>query len=177
MSLRTRAVALAVAATFAAGLALSTTPASASTSSGFISGSGDWHDDWNDEGPISASSHSHSDTAAMWQAILWADGYLSYSGIDCQFGPTTTSATESWQRNHGLSADGVVGANTLTKASTWLSGSAGSSNHITYAGTDGRYVTFVRASDSWNNGIWYMYIGSDLEALGYNQVSFIRCVT
>jgi hypothetical protein len=47
-----------------------------------------------------------------WQSILWADGKLNKcgsSGIDGYFGSVTRSATQSWQRAHNLSADGIVG--------------------------------------------------------------------
>jgi Putative peptidoglycan binding domain len=47
-----------------------------------------------------------------WQSILWADGLLNKcgsSGIDGYFGSVTKTATQTWQRTHGLSADGVVG--------------------------------------------------------------------
>ncbi|MFI1769458.1 peptidoglycan-binding protein [Streptomyces sp. NPDC020800] len=169
MSLRPKAAALALAIAVAAGITVSTTPASANTSLGYVSGSGDWTDDWWDEGPISASSYSYSNAAAMWQTILWADGYLSYSGIDCRFGSGTTSATKSWQSNHGLTADGIVGPNTLKKASTWLYQSG--ADYI-YQGVSGRYITFDRDDYS---GAWYMYIGSDKKGLFYNTATFSVC--
>jgi hypothetical protein len=58
-----------------------------------------------------------------WQSILWADGYLNKcgsSGIDGIFGSVTKSATQSWQRARGLSADGIVGPLTWGKARSKL---------------------------------------------------------
>ena len=109
--MRMRRVVATVALVLAAvigGAAVSTAPASASASSGYIHGVDSWADDWWDEGVISSTQYTHCNATAMWQAILWADGRLSYSGIDCWFGSTTTSATEAWQSTHGLVDDGLV---------------------------------------------------------------------
>jgi len=59
-----------------------------------------------------------------WQMILWADGLANEcdstsntkTGFDGQFGPLTASATKTWQSRHGLTADGIVGPNTWSKA-------------------------------------------------------------
>ncbi|MER6084978.1 peptidoglycan-binding domain-containing protein [Streptomyces sp. NPDC001833] len=182
MKLRMKFVALA--ATFLAfgGLAVSTTPASAGTGSGYVSGSGDWSDDWYDEGPISTSSYAHSNAAAMWQAILWADGYLtSTSKIDCVFGSGTRTATVNWQHDYGIGADGIVGSDTLTTAGTHgeLEGPIDSTGYLTMtyygnkpgSGATGRYVTFTRNTD----GNWGMYIGSDHHLLSYTYANFTNC--
>lgn len=169
MSLRMKALVLTVVAAVTGALAISATPASATPSQGYIVGTGDWTDDWWDEGPISTSSYAHSNVAAMWQSILWADGYLAWSGIDCWFGSGTAAATKSWQSAHGLAADGIVGPNTLKKASTWLISTGGS--NYEYIGINGRYVTFVRNS----NSRWGMYIGNDGHYLAYTYANFDVC--
>ncbi len=153
------------------GSALSATPASAATSDGYVSGSGDWSNDWWDEGPISESSHAHSNAAAMWQAILWADGQLtSSSGIDCQFGFNTYYGTRAWQGKFGVPVDGVVGPTTLKKASTALTQDF--TSQFTYHGyAYGRYVTFTRNSD----GQWGMYVGNDHHLLSYDYANFDAC--
>jgi putative peptidoglycan binding protein len=174
VSLRTKSIALLVTAAVGGGVAFSAAPASASTSSGYISGSGPWSDDWGDEGPISTSSYSYSNAAAGWQAILWADGYFSStSQIDCAFGSGTKTATEDWQRDEGLSADGVAGSHTLAKAETYMSESSDSGGYLTivYHGVGGRYVTYTRNTD----GQWGMYIGSDHHLLAYTYADFNNC--
>lgn len=175
MSLRTKAATLAVAAAFTGGIALSASPAVANPSGGVVHGKGDnFKDDWSDE-YVDASSHAHSNVAAMWQAVLWADEYISStSQIDCRFGPDTVAATKAWQRNllGPDQADGKVGEKTLTRASRYLQGKAGSAHTIRYNGVGGRYVTFKRT----DNGRWGMYIGSDLRTLWYNDATFNNCV-
>ncbi|MEV3854157.1 hypothetical protein AB0J38_07500 [Streptomyces sp. NPDC050095] len=54
------------------GVAVSATPAEASPSGGIVHGTSDPLDDWFDEA-VSASAYSHSNVAALWQGILWAD--------------------------------------------------------------------------------------------------------
>jgi peptidoglycan hydrolase-like protein with peptidoglycan-binding domain len=54
-----------------------------------------------------------------WQGILRRDSGISNWGNaapDGSFGPITDASTRTWQRNSGLSADGVVGPQTWTKA-------------------------------------------------------------
>lgn len=181
MNLRMKCAALAATLLAFGGVAVSTTPASADTSSGYISGSGDWTDDWFDEGPISTSSNSHSNAAAMWQAILWADGYLSStSQIDCAFGSGTASATVKWQHDHHVGADAIVGPNTLTEAGSHgaLEGPADDSGYLNmtyygYHGTTatGRNVGFTRNTD----GKWGMWVDGDHHLLSYTYANFKYC--
>ncbi|MFR9723234.1 peptidoglycan-binding domain-containing protein [Streptomyces sp. MS19] len=173
MSLRTKAAAAAVALALGGSVAVSATPASANASGGVVHGTGVAWDDWNDEGPISQSSYAHSNVAAMWQAILWADGQLSSTAaIDCRFGPATAAATRTWQADHGTASDGIVGSDTLARASGQLSGTPGSGNRISYEGrASGRYVTFTRTDD----GRWGMYVGNDLRTLWYTEATFSAC--
>ncbi|WP_416905444.1 peptidoglycan-binding domain-containing protein [Micromonospora echinospora] len=172
MSLRMKSAALATLLVLGS-LGLSAMPAHASASGGVVHGTGDWRDDWSDEGDLSQSAYAHSNVAAMWQAILWADGRLSSTAdIDCIFGPTTHTATRVWQQDRRLEDDGIVGKNTFSAASRNLSGASGSGNQIVYHGAyGGRYVTFTRV----DNGRWGMYIGSELKTLWYNDATFSAC--
>ncbi|WP_371527675.1 peptidoglycan-binding protein [Streptomyces sp. NBC_01283] len=121
MSLRKKAATAAVIAALGGGIALGTTPASADAGSGYVSGQGSINDDWGDEGLLSTTSHAHSNATALWQAVLWADGNLAYSGVDCRFGSGTKTATKKWQAARGLNADGIVGKNTFGKNDSKLS--------------------------------------------------------
>ena len=56
----------------------------------------------------------------LWQTILFAEGFLSCSGIDGQFGPATTIATKKWQSRYYLAADGQVGPATWAMADQFL---------------------------------------------------------
>ncbi|MEU5387894.1 peptidoglycan-binding domain-containing protein [Kitasatospora cineracea] len=110
--------ALAIAALTIGALSCSIPAASASTSQGYIAGSGAVTDDFGDEGILSQTSYANSGATALWQAILYGDGFSVT--VDGQFGPQTAAATKSWQSAHGLSADGVVGPNTWAKAQSHL---------------------------------------------------------
>ncbi|MEV7536981.1 MULTISPECIES: peptidoglycan-binding domain-containing protein [Streptomyces] len=168
MSLRLRVGALVISTVATLGIAVTAAPASASVGSGYVSGVETWTDDWYDEGPLTTSSNSHSNVVAMWQAILWADGKLAYSGIDCRFGSGTYNATRAWQAAYGVGVDGKVGSETFKKAATYLRASNGK---YIYDGTNGRYVTFTRSSE----GIWGMYVGNDHHQLGYGYANFDVC--
>lgn len=86
----------------------------------YVRGAGRIADDWSDEGRLSTARHGRSDLVALWQAVLWADGYLLRSRVDCRFGRATYEATRSWQNNHGLTPDGIVGAKTFGSAGSRL---------------------------------------------------------
>ncbi|MBE1877707.1 peptidoglycan-binding domain-containing protein [Myceligenerans pegani] len=47
-----------------------------------------------------------------WQAILYAEGYITQADIDGKFGPGTASATWEYQDDNGLGRDGKVGPQT-----------------------------------------------------------------
>ncbi|PWR08119.1 hypothetical protein DKT68_16910 [Micromonospora acroterricola] len=171
MFLRIRAVAMAVVAMLGT-LAISAAPASASVSQGYVAGSGTWTDDWGDEGPISASTRRYNNVVAMWQMILWADGYLARSGVDCRFGSATTAATKKWQSARGLVSDGVVGPRTLAKAATRLGVWEGE-GWFYYDGAGTEIIHFGRLP----NGRWDMSLGPDLESrpLSYTSATFSIC--
>ncbi|MFY1588196.1 peptidoglycan-binding domain-containing protein [Micromonospora sp. WMMD734] len=170
MFLRIRVVATAVVVAMLGAPAISAAPASASVSQGYVAGAGAWADDWADEGPVSASTRPHSNVVAMWQMILWADGYLDRSGIDCRFGPVTTAATTKWQSDRGLRSDGVVGSGTLAKAATRLSVYE---SWFYYDGAGTNFIYFDRRAD----GRWDMSLGPDLEwqLLSYTYANFSIC--
>ncbi|NEB38928.1 peptidoglycan-binding protein [Streptomyces sp. SID14515] len=71
---------------------------------------------WDDEGLLGLDLPRHSDLVALWQAVLWADGYLKRSQIDCRYDESTVRAARVWQSNRGLPADGIIGPDTFGKA-------------------------------------------------------------
>jgi peptidoglycan hydrolase-like protein with peptidoglycan-binding domain len=109
-------------------------PADASVSQGFISGTGTITDDWGDEGILSRTTFPNSNATGLWQEVLQADGFLTESQVDCRFGPTTEAATKSWQRAHGLGADGKVGSATFGNADNRLH-QASNPSQVFYRGT------------------------------------------
>ncbi|HEU5469257.1 MAG TPA: peptidoglycan-binding domain-containing protein [Actinophytocola sp.] len=163
------AAAALIALTTAATVVILPTPASANPSQGYVLGVGAWEDDWTDEGPISSSTFSHNNVVAMWQQILWADGNLPWSGIDCIFGPQTSAATRSWKSARGLPNDGIAGNGAFTTASESLVPLGG--NAYRYTGSSGNSVNFRRGGD----GIWSMSISGDVHQLGYNFATFDKC--
>jgi hypothetical protein len=79
------------------------------------------------------------DIVALWQQILWADGFLAKcgsTGIDGNFGPRTYEGTHSWQQYYSSYAtqdiisqvhnashyyvDGIVGGQTWSLAESFL---------------------------------------------------------
>ncbi|MFD3519852.1 peptidoglycan-binding protein [Streptomyces sp. NPDC058653] len=106
-------------------------------------GDGAPSDDWEDEGLLGESMPPRSDLAALWQTVLWADGYLDRSQIDCHYAGATVRATRAWQSNHGLAADGIVGSQTFGRAGERLVLDKGL---VTYRGDD-HTVPFRRADD------------------------------
>lgn len=111
-------------------LALGASPASAAASNGYISGSALTYDDFDDEGTLSSSSHYKSNASCFWQYVLYAEGatekngtQYDYADIDGVFGSNTTYATKKLQSRWGLSADGLVGKKTFTKAGDKLTDS------------------------------------------------------
>ncbi|WP_217550914.1 peptidoglycan-binding protein [Streptomyces sp. GbtcB6] len=146
--------------------AVSVAPAAtASVSQGYVVGGG-WggsvQDDFGDEGPLDSSSHRTSLATALWQQILWADGLLPASGVDCDYGPNTTAATKGWQAKFGiysdtgsLEKDGSAGPKTMGTADQWLT-DQGNSRDIVYDGTE-HDVTFRRVGGIYQislNGAW-----------------------
>ncbi|MFG2731604.1 peptidoglycan-binding protein [Streptomyces canus] len=103
-------------------LAVSTTPASAAASDGYIRGAGSIYDDFGDEGTLSTTSYSSSSATCFWQSVLYAEGAMknseyrfAKSDIDGGFGSKTKYATRNLQHRWGLTVDGIVGKNTMSK--------------------------------------------------------------
>ncbi|MGH1565146.1 peptidoglycan-binding domain-containing protein [Mumia sp. DW29H23] len=86
----------------------------------YVYGAGTVTDDFGDEGVVSQATNRVSNATCLWQTILWANGYLPSSGIDGAFGAQTAAATEKYQRDKGLTADGSAGRNTWSKADSRL---------------------------------------------------------
>ncbi len=106
-------------------------PTRRSTGSLFVDGANAPHDDLGDEATLcNGCSYSYSNYVWMWQRILMADAHLQGS-LDCSFGSLTTSSTRNWQSWQGLSADGVVGWNTRTKADDYIVDMGGSTVRYT----------------------------------------------
>lgn len=129
-----------------------------STANRIVQGLGDPHDDLGDEATLcNGCSFWNGNYAGFWQAILWADGFLSTSQVDCEFGPNTAAATADWQAFFGLGDDGVVGPITRGFADNYLFETTGAYN-LYYLGTDGRVVYLFReaAAHYWIywNGNW-----------------------
>ena len=65
---------------------------------------------------------SKGDETKEWQTFLNSQGYNL--AVDGDFGDLTTNATIDWQTKNGLTADGIVGENTWSKAGYTLSPSS-----------------------------------------------------
>lgn len=63
---------------------------------------------------------ARSDVVGLWQAILWADGYMARRHISCTYDGPTAVTTRAWQSNHHLAADGIVGPATWGTAAARL---------------------------------------------------------
>ena len=81
-----------------------------------LRGGGAPADDWRTAGPLQEGRTRPSDLVGLWQGVLWADGYLTKSQVTCGYDATTVAATRTWQSNHRLSADGIVGPATFGAA-------------------------------------------------------------
>ncbi|MCX5417763.1 peptidoglycan-binding protein [Streptomyces sp. NBC_00059] len=117
-----RMVSAAIGALAATVLAVSVTPASAAASDGYIRGAGSIYDDFGDEGTLSTTSYSSSSATCFWQSVLYAEGAMknsesrfAKSDIDGEFGSKTKFATRNLQHRWGLTVDGIVGKNTMSK--------------------------------------------------------------
>ncbi|MFE3766680.1 peptidoglycan-binding protein [Streptomyces sp. NPDC059104] len=149
-TVRHKAVAVAAAALALGSVVTTATAAQASTTQGYVNGFDDVTDDWGDEGLLSTTQHSNSGAVGIWQAVLYNDGFLGRSDVDCKFGPATAAATKKWQAKYlgAGQADGVVGNKTFGKASTWLKEYlwAGEWTGLQYDGTIDQFqtITFER---------------------------------
>lgn len=116
------------------------------------------NNNWSDAPQLGCSTCVNSgDVVIAWQMILWADGLANEcdstsktkTGFDGQFGSLSASATKTWQTRHGLTADGIVGPNTWSKARAHLVNGGQASAGVygySYAGSAGHTVGYA-----WNN--------------------------
>ncbi|MFF0338349.1 peptidoglycan-binding protein [Kribbella sp. NPDC004875] len=119
------------------------------TGRAYVAGAGTMYDDWTDEGVVSVAVHRSSNATCLWQAILWANGYLPKSEIDGVFGDRTDAATRSFQRAEGLSADGSAGRKSWAAAGgvSHTVDASGWSNGL-YSGT--KHAVTVRRNSAGN---------------------------
>ncbi|MCZ7414003.1 MULTISPECIES: peptidoglycan-binding domain-containing protein [unclassified Streptomyces] len=142
MSLRRKAASAAVVIAIGGAAALASSPAVASNSyngNAYIKGGGWFGDDWGDEGVLTTSTNANSNATCLWQKVLWADGFLPWSGIDGVFGKNTRAATVAWQQYHGLPDDGAVGKDTFGMADGGLLDTNGNGAVDTFGGYAGSF--------------------------------------
>jgi hypothetical protein len=185
MSMR-RASTIVIGFLMAAGVALSGPGASAapvatppatdvvaplSAANRIVQGDGVVHDDLADEATLcNGCAYWNGNYAGFWQAILWADGFLSDSQVDCEFGPITATATRNWQKRFGLQDDGIVGPRTRGLVDDWLFESGG---FVIYPGLDDRRIAFIRDWASPYN--YHMFWNNQWVTLQYNVKSIPGC--
>lgn len=147
------------------------------TSTSFVDGLDQVTDDFNDHArELGAPLSDHgpnswgTDIVVLWQAILAADGYLTYEGVDGYFGPDTAEATAAWQADRGIDADkaGTVGHTTWAYADNSLIADDGTVDYRTDGlgvvvferapGPDGHY-TLVSTADA--DGYGWINRGGD----------------
>jgi hypothetical protein len=138
-----------LAAVVAMTVAVSATPAGAHPATG----------DWSGNHTIcNGCTVSRGHIVAMWQLMLMS----SVSGlgscdsfVDGVFGSRTAAATRTWQRDHLLTDDGIVGRNTWRKAQSYLVYTHTTANNFDvyyYLGGAGPAVDLARHRDT---GVWY----------------------
>lgn len=104
---------------------------------------------------------SVGENVVQWQKILGFSG----PAADGKFGPKTKAATVEWQRNHGLTPDGIVGPLTWTKA---LSGGTVSPSSVTKPPVASSSSTQLSSADlkALNNYI----VGTTIKTANANKV-------
>ncbi|MER7787176.1 peptidoglycan-binding domain-containing protein [Streptomyces sp. NPDC097640] len=153
--------------TMSAVLTLGVAPGRASPPPSYVDGGGALADDWRDEPQLARGRVERSDLVGMWQAVLWADGYLPRSGVNCAYDAATAEATRVWQSNHGLDADGIVGRATFGFAGRRL---ALIPPWTVYQGEE-RNLPLRRAS----GGAYEVYDGGRFRALRRDAVTLVQC--
>lgn len=105
-------------------------PASATAAGeGYVDADPGGQNDWGDEGPFGSGSYPTADAVGLWQTVLYFDGRLDASDIDCVFGPRTIGATRGWN-NTVFGAGGQASYDNALRA-----GLAWADNYLTPAGT------------------------------------------
>ncbi|MGW1893499.1 peptidoglycan-binding domain-containing protein [Streptomyces sp. NPDC002004] len=133
----------------------------------YITGSGTLADDWRTLDRLGDRREVRSDLPGLWQAVLWADGYLPQSAITCTYDAATRAATRVWQSNHGLSADGVVGPTTYGFAGRRLTATPG---WTVYRGE--RYDLPLRRD---RDGVYEVWDVGRFHPLRTDTVTLARC--
>jgi hypothetical protein len=158
------------------GVLASGVTAQASVSNGYISGSGSLLDDLGDEGDIYQGNISGA--TAVWQAILWADGYLDTAyatSVDCHFGSATKAATQEWQGDHSVDDDGIVGPKTFAAAGKYLidAGLSATNSNMRIVEYDSprSSLRFI-AERNETSGRWLVMIGSSAT---WRYASYTSC--
>ncbi|NEA98768.1 peptidoglycan-binding domain-containing protein [Streptomyces sp. SID13726] len=129
MKIRTARRRMAVTAVLGAALgttlAMVTLPASAAVSDGYISGTGSFRNDWSDE-TVQAGYFAQSNAACLWQKVLWAEGLLTNSEVDGDFGSKTIARTKTLQSRWHIPVTGKADKATFNRAGGRLSLVSGS---------------------------------------------------
>jgi hypothetical protein len=137
-----------VAAAVVASVGLTTAPASASPIQG---------NDWSSAHTIcNGCSVSRGNLVAMWQSIVISavDGLGDCTTwVDGVFGPNTEAATRTWQRNHGITADGIVGPQTWSTAFGYIAPENIQAGYIFYRYDGGNGPVFFRKNLTSN--VWW----------------------
>jgi hypothetical protein len=163
-----RAAVSAVACTIALTTTCAASTPSADHRAAYVTGSGAYADDWSAEPLLRADGGTRrSDLVGLWQAILWADGYLPGSAITCAFDATTGEVTQTWQSNHGLGADGIVGAATFGFAARRL---VSAPPWTAYRGE--KYTLPLRRG---RDGVYEVYDAGRFHRLRTDAVTLARC--
>lgn len=116
---------------------------------------------------LAVGSTPPSDLVALWQSVLWADGYTARSSVTCAYDEATAAATRVWQSNHKLDPDGIVGA------ATW----GVAAERIVPAG---RWMVYMGESHGLplrldTDGAYEVYDGGRFHRLRTDAVTLIRC--
>jgi peptidoglycan hydrolase-like protein with peptidoglycan-binding domain len=137
------------------------------TDNKIVDGAGVATNDLSDEATLcNGCGYWSGNYAGMFQYLLYADGSLSYSSIDCQFGGQTATATANWQSLNGLAADGIAGPDTRGKMDNYL---------LEYS--DGTYVQYLGAlSTLYFRRISYLYFYGGVKiTYGYGGGTLPAC--
>jgi hypothetical protein len=80
------------------------------------------------------SAVQRGNIVGMWQAMMWSSLIGNNCGdfVDGIWGPNTRSRTITWQRRHGLTADGIVGPQTWSHAQS----------HLVRTGSDAEFIYY-----------------------------------
>ncbi|MDH3261457.1 MAG: peptidoglycan-binding protein [Acidimicrobiia bacterium] len=128
---------------------------------------------WADEHLLCETcTYDSGNIVGVWQAVLWADGFLGRcgsSGVDGWFGSGTDAATIDWQDAHNLDDDGMVGSGTWGKADNFVVSL--SAKNAKYDGDDHSYE-FYTPGGAWQ---WDFAWGAQWNDTGHPTPDFPTC--